>query len=283
MVAVIYSDSDGAQWKLAQGKNLTACTFKTAGINPALNDEKYIDHILNKNIHLINYAEQVNRVYFFGAGTFSKKQKAKLHSCFSQFFKNSKIMVDHDTQAAALAVCGNRCGIVGILGSGSNAIYFDGKKVKKNNFGLGYILGDEGSSNWMGRILLKHYLGETLPISLQEKFKKRFDLDRKQILDKVYDRVHAVSFLSHFSTFLIDNQADSFIKTMVMGGFHEFFSTNILPLKRHYLHAPICLVGCIAAQFESWLHEVAASYGLTITSIIKEPIDYVLSYYTNQT
>ena len=36
-------------------------------------------------------------------------------------------------------------GIVGILGSGANCAYFDGKKLEKNNFGLGFIFGDEGS------------------------------------------------------------------------------------------------------------------------------------------
>ena len=129
MIAVIYSDSHDANWKLAQKKDSVICTFKTAGINPSLNDEKYINNIFNKNINLINHAEKINRIYFFGAGTFSIEQKAMVANLFGSFFKNGKVLVDHDIKAAALAACGDQCGIVGILGSGSNAAYFDGKKI----------------------------------------------------------------------------------------------------------------------------------------------------------
>lgn len=282
MIAVIYSDSHDANWKLAQKKDYVICTFKTAGINPSLNDEKYINNIFNKNINLINHAEEINRIYFFGAGTFSIEQKAMVATLFSSFFKNGKVLVEHDIKAAALATCGDQCGIVGILGSGSNAAYFDGKKIKNNNFGLGYILADEGSANWMGRTLLKHYLNETLPPTIHYKLKKRFDLDRKQVLDKVYRHAHATLFLSHFSDFLLENNTDPFIKEIIRTGFDDFFLTTILPLKKRYPHAPIHLVGTIASDFEPWLHEVANTYPIHIDSIIREPIDHVLDYYLNK-
>lgn len=279
MIAVIYSDSHDATWKLAQKRDSVICTFKTPGINPSLNDEKYINNIFNKNINLINHAEEISRIYFFGAGTFSKERKMMILGLFGEFFKNGKVLVDHDVKAAALAACGDQCGIVGILGSGSNAAYFDGKKVKDNNFGLGYILADEGSANWMGRVLLKHYLNETLPTHIYYKLTKRFDLDRKQILDKVYRRVHATLFLSHFSDFFLENKEDPFIKKIAIMGFEDFFSTTIVPLKKQHPHAPVHLVGTLASDFEPWLHEVSNTHHIRIDSIIKDPIDHVLDYY----
>ena len=58
MIAVIYSGSRYANWKLAF-KGEVVADFKTAGINPFFNDEKYITHLLNKNIKLIHFAEKI--------------------------------------------------------------------------------------------------------------------------------------------------------------------------------------------------------------------------------
>ena len=74
------------------------------------------------------------------------------------FFKNAKVKVKDDVYGASIAACYDKKGIVGILGSGANCAYYDGKKPEKNNYGLGFILGDEGSSNHLGRLLLKNYL-----------------------------------------------------------------------------------------------------------------------------
>ena len=54
-------------------------------------------------------------------------------------------------------------GIISICGSGTNAAWYDGKRVKPNNYGLGYILADEGSGNWLGKQLLRAFMNETLP------------------------------------------------------------------------------------------------------------------------
>lgn len=279
MVAVVYSDSDRAHWKLAQEPKGLVHTFLTAGINPALHETQHIAHVLNSNIQLINHAEQITRVYFFGAGAFSKKNKAIVGAAFGPFFRNAKITVEHDIQGAALAVCGHAPGIVGILSAGSNAVYFDGKKVKKNNFGLGYILADEGSANWTSRMLLKAYLGETLPKSLQEKFKQKFDLDRKQILTQVYDRNNAPLFLSSFYDFIVANKHETALRDLIAGGFDLFFSTLIVSLSKQHPNTPVHFVGIVAIHFESILREVANRYEIQISSLSKEPSELLLKHY----
>ncbi len=162
MFAVVYSGSNYADWRLAD-KGRTVASFKTNGINPYFSDEKAITQLLNKNINLIHHAEAIKRIYFFGAGASNDELKAVIINAFSGFFKFAKISVQHDIEAAAIACCKNKPGIICICGSGSNAAWYDGKKVRPNNYGLGYILADEGSGNWMGKQLLKGYMSETLP------------------------------------------------------------------------------------------------------------------------
>jgi len=102
MIAVVYSGSNYAEWRLAF-KERTIASFKTSGINPYFNDEKQIIQLLNKNINLIHHAEEIKRVYFFGAGSFSGELKAVVQNALSTFFKFAKVTVEHDIDAAAIA------------------------------------------------------------------------------------------------------------------------------------------------------------------------------------
>lgn len=281
MIAVVYSGSRHADWKLAE-KGKTISEFKTPGINPFFNDANTITHFLNKNIDLIHNAEKIKWVYFFGAGASSKERKELVANTLGLFFKNSKVMVYHDLKAAALATSANQAGILGIMGSGSNAAYFDGKKIIENNYGLGYILGDQGSANWLGRSLLKSFLNNLLPEEFEFKFRKKYDLERAQILDKVYRQAQPALFLSSFADFLIENKNDDFVRNLVIKGFDIYFKTYIHPLDAKYPETPLHIVGTVAAGFQEYLHEVAESNNLKVHTIIKEPIDNLLKYYSNK-
>src|SRR3978361_578611 len=218
MIAVVFSGSNYADWRLAD-KGRTIASFKTSGINPYFNDEKHIIQLLNKNINLIHHAEEIKRIYFFGAGSFSSELKNVVHNALSAFFKFGKVTVEHDIDAAAIACCKNRPGIVCICGSGSNAAWYDGRKVKPNNYGLGYILADEGSGNWLGKELLKGFMSETLPDDIRTKFVKKHPIDRKSILEKVYRQKHPALYLSNFADFFEENANEAYVKSTVKNGF----------------------------------------------------------------
>jgi N-acetylglucosamine kinase-like BadF-type ATPase len=281
MIAVVYSGSRFADWKLAERGKIVS-EFKTQGINPFFNDKNYINQILNKNVQLINNAEKVKWVYFFGAGASSPERQEVVANAFESFFRYSRVVIDHDLKAAALAACGDEPCVLGILGSGSNAAYFDGRKTHKNNYGLGYILGDEGSANWLGINLLKSFLNDRIPPEFEKLFRKKYDLDRTQILDKVYRQPQPALFLSYFADFLMEHRNDTFVKQLVIRGFDIYLKTYIIPLKAEYPNAPVHMVGTVASGFQDFLNEAAGNNGLTISSVIKEPIYNLLKYYSNK-
>lgn len=281
MIAVVYSGSNNAGWRLAD-KGRTVASFNTNAINPYFNDEKYIVQLLNKNINLIHHAEQIKRIYFFGAGASSDDLKRVVHNAFAAFFKFAKITVGHDIEAAAIACCRNAPGIVSICGSGSNAAWYDGKKIKPNNYGLGYILADEGSGNWLGRQLIKGFMNETLPVNIRKKFVQRYDADRKTLLEKVYRQKQPALFLSSFSDFFLENKQDAYLKNIITTGFGKLLQTYLVPLHKQHPEAPVHFAGTVAANFQDYLHEAAADNGITITDIIKEPINHLLTYYSNK-
>ena len=87
-----------------------------------------------------------------------------LHS----MLKANNIIVNHDMLGAVRALCGTEPGIACILGTGSNAVYFDGKKLIKNRESLGFILGDEGSGANIGKKMLTDFLYNRVPTALKE-------------------------------------------------------------------------------------------------------------------
>lgn len=281
MIAVVYSGSNFADWRLAI-KDKTVATFKTQGINPYLHDDKFIVQLLNKNINLIHHAEEIKKIYFFTAGASSPARIKIVSDGLAAFFKNAKVFVEHDVLGAAIASCKEKKGIVCILGSGANAAYYDGRKIKSNNYGMGYILADEGSANWLGKMLLKNFMSETLPASITKKFTKRYDYDRKQILEKVYRSPHPALFLSSFTDFYVENQEDEYIKSTVKTGFKKFMTTYVKPLLMDEPQAPVYFIGTVAAAFQDDLMETATELNININNIIKEPINNLLKYYSNK-
>lgn len=280
MIAVVYSGSRHAFWKIAQNKKIIAECI-TQGINPCLNDQKSILQLLNKKNELVNYAESIKKMYFFAAGASSQERKKELTNSLSAFFKFTKIYVDSDVTGASIAACYNKTGTVGILSSGSICAYFDGKKVIPNNFGLGYILGDEGSASYLGKMLLKQYLMQKLPQDLLVNFEKNYKLDRTQIFDKVYRKPQTLLFLTSFFEFYLDNRNHPFIQKLVDDGFDLYLKTYVVSTIEKYPNQELHFIGTVAGEFQDRLRLAAEKLNISITTVTKEPIYNLLDYYSN--
>lgn len=280
MIAVVYSGSKSAFWKISNnGKTIAECTMPS--INPCFNEQKHILFLLGKNTPLINYAEQIKKIYVFAAGASSVQKQKDLSETLGIFFKNSKISVDNDLYGASIAACFNQSGIVGILGSGSNCAYYNGKNLMHNNYGMGFILGDEGSANYLGKILLKRYLEDTLPADLKQKFAEKYNTDRTSILEKVYKKPNVQQYLSSFLDFYIENSKHKYIIQLIDNAFESYFRTYLLPTTSRHPQEQVHFVGTVAGTFPDRLRLVAEKHNIEIISIIKEPIYNLLNYYSN--
>lgn len=280
MIAVVYSGSKSAFWKISnEGKTVAECTI--AGINPTFNDQKHILYLLNKNIVLINHAESIKKIYVFAAGASSIAMQNSLAQTLNVFFKNAKIKVKDDLYGASLAACYDHTGIVGILGSGANCAYFDGKTPEKNNYGLGYILGDEGSANYLGKVILKNYLEGKIPQELRKKFEEKYNVDRPIILERVYKKPGVQNYLSSFLDFYIENRNDKFLEQIIDQAFDKYFTTYLVPTANKHPNQEVHFVGTVAGNFQDRLRLVAEKHNIKIITITKEPIYNLLNYYSN--
>ncbi|WDF70401.1 hypothetical protein PQ465_08490 [Sphingobacterium oryzagri] len=281
MIVVVFSGSRYADWRIAD-KNRVLHGFRTSGINSYIQDDRYILQLLNKSNHLINNAEKIRKIYFFGAGASSPERQEKIERIFMQFFKHAKVKASHDVLASAISTFGDEKGIIGIIGSGSNAAYYNGKKLMPNNYGLGYILADEGSTNWLGRQLLKDFLTDTMPSGIREKLLQKHSLDRRLILDRIYYNPNPNLFLTSFADFIYENREETYFAQQIKKGLEVYIKTYLLPLSESYPDNQFNFTGSVASNYADTLRELGAEYGLNIGEIIKEPVQNLVKYYINK-
>jgi N-acetylglucosamine kinase-like BadF-type ATPase len=277
MLLVADSGSTKADWLLAD-KGKVIGSFNTVGFNPYFHDAKFVFETLSNSEALAPYSSSVSELYFFGAGCSNAKLKAIIAEGLQQYFKNARVIVDHDMLASAYATCGDEKGIACILGTGSNSCYYDGRKVHEKNYGLGYILGDEGSGSYYGKKLVTWFLYGLLPKHLHDDFFDQNQLDKNSIVSKIYNQPNANVWLASLAVFLTRHKDDAFIKDLIRKGMREFMELYVIHYD-NYKQLPVHFVGTLAFLFQVELKEVAADLDIKIEKIIKQPVEELMKYF----
>ena len=280
MILICDSGSTKADWLLMDGKKVKS-PFQTPGLNPVNLSEKSLSTILKAEKKITRVSAQIKEVHFFGSGCGNAEGKGRMMKVLRRVFTKSKITVENDLMASAIATCGNERGVVAILGTGSNCCYFDGKKIHVKNFGLGFMLGDEGSGTWFGRKFLVAYLYGQMPAPLAKKFYAAHQIDRQKAIESVYSKPNPNIFLSSFMPFIIANRKNSFVNKFLLDGLEYFFDTTILAFpeaKKSAVH----FTGSVAALLEKEIRHVGKKKNIRIGNIIKQPMDGLISYYSEK-
>ena len=279
MIAIIDSGSTKADWIFTNGQITNALT--TVGINPNFVNEEEAIRIINDGIIKYIPAQEVKKIYFFGSGCSSVEQKKIISNALTKLFQNAKVTVEHDIAGAVLATCGNEEGIACIIGTGSNSVYFDGNRIHENNYGLGFILADEGAGTYLGKKLITQHLYNLLPSQLSNAFTEKYKLSRNDVITKVYNNPTANAWLGSFAQFFEIHKEEPWIKSTIKNGFKEFVDLYVKNYPR-YKEVPVHFVGSIAFLNNKLLDEVAAENNFKIGKIIQKPIEGLTDYYSRQ-
>ena len=278
MLLVADSGSTKCDWKLVNNKREIVRTFHTKGYNPFFENARDIFDNLKLHEELDYIANDVTRLYYFGAGCSSPDRKMVVDTALRLFFRNADVVVEHDLLGAALATCDNQPGIACILGTGSNAGYFDGEKLHDDVHALGYLLGDEGSGSYFGKKLLADFLYNKLPPKIHQELQDRYQLTKEGIFYNVYKSPTPNIYLASFARFLSDNQDHYYVRTLVRQGLLEFIDIHVCRFD-NFRNVPVHFVGSIAHFFHDILTDVADKKGLIMGKIVKEPIHNLTEYF----
>ncbi len=279
MILICDSGSTKADWALLDG--ITITEFQTDGLNPVHLSDATILEKLSAEKNITTNSTTITDVFFYGAGCGSSEGKEKMVGVLRKLFTGSKITLDNDLFAAALATSGNEKGIIAILGTGSNCCFYDGSAIHLKNFGLGYILGDEASGAWFGKNFLKAYLYDKLPKKISTAFFDEYRLTREEIIESVYRKPNVNLFLSSFMPFIIKYKDELHIRDFLKNGINIFFETNVSGFSESK-NATIHFVGSVAALLEIEIRETGKENNLTIGKILKRPMDGLKNYFLHQ-
>ena len=278
MKLIIDCGSTKSDWVIINDKNIVI-SFQTEGFNPNYTDKKYISSIILNNTIYNPYIQEITEVFFYGSGCGKEENCALIKDILSSVFVNAEISVTHDMLAACHALLGDRNGIACILGTGSNSCLYDGKEITEKSISLGYVLGDEGSANHIGKKIVHDYFYKIMPDDLSVKFESEYSINISEFIENIYHKNQVSRYLAEFSKFAYVNKEHDYIKNLCSKYFDEFIEYFILKFNPT-TDTEIGFVGSIAYYFQDTLSERLEDKGLKISKIVKNPIEGLIDYYS---
>lgn len=274
---IVDSGSTKTHWLWSKGTGFNE--LLTQGLNPRFTSDEVFFEALDAVRKAIG-EEQVLQTHFYGAGCGTKSMQERVKQLLLKAFPQSHIEVAGDLLGACRACCGAEKGLVGILGTGSNMCYFDGEVIARQRFSTGYILGDEGSGNHIGRRLLKDYLEERMPKNVSVMFHDTYTMTSEEFIDNLYGKPTPNRYLASFAPFAAKHRQEGYISEVLKDCFSAFLAQlDYFPDQRRL---PLHLVGGLAMTFEKEIREAAEGTETIIGTILPDPAQRLLAYHLSE-
>ena len=278
MKLIADSGSTKTTWTLIEDKRIVT-TVQTVGMNPYFITSEMVEAILKADLVPNIPADFVKEIYFYGSGCSTENNNNMLKDTMQLFFRKAEIMIFHDILGAARSLLGKGKGIACILGTGCNACYYDGEEVFSNVPSLGYLFGDEGAGSNLGKTFMEKYLKNKLPPDIRNEFEQQNKLSLEDILNALYNRPFPNRFLASFSEFIGSRQHIPFFHDLIKKSFQAFVDEQIRKYPDHET-LTISFVGSIAWYYKDILLETAAENNLHVGTILKSPMEGLITYHT---
>jgi len=243
------------------------CIVHSNGEKQFFTTESY--HPLNWNDEFFQRAQSFWKKYpieelelhFFGAGCYTNKYAKELSSFFQRIgFKKTKIL--SDLHGAAYATLGSRNGEVAILGTGSVAFSWNNETVTNLKGGKGFLLGDQGSAYYFGKLVLTAWTDGKLNSFQRKHLEELVSPSNISLKDrfKVADIAQKLGGLNEeFESYHIDN-------------LRAFVVTDLLSFENDTLH----VVGSYGYHNRELLGRILDSIDIKLEVIIEKPITHLV-------
>ncbi|MFA9390685.1 MAG: ATPase [Prolixibacteraceae bacterium] len=279
MILIAESGSTKTQWNLIDADRLEDLV-NTPGVNPFNLTSYEIEGIIRPVSNGVD-SSQLQKIYFFGAGCSTAKNKEKIKTALFNIFQCRNIEVDTDLKAACLALAGDHAGVVGLLGTGSNSCIWNGKEITDHVPSLGYVLGDEGGGVSIGKQLVADFLKKQMPVHLRKIFSSKYDVNTEFVLERVYQMQMPNRYLAGYAPFAEENIEDEYCRQIVFQQFKKYIERNIL-IYPNVADYELFFCGSIAYSHRDVLEEICKYHNLKIKKIVKEPISDLAFYFKHK-
>lgn len=271
------SSTTRTEWAIIEGDRVVEHAF-TAGLNPYFHTRRELSHSIRLELPEVFFKRRWDHVYFYGAGCGTMEKKKIMESSLVAQFR-TPVTVESDLLGAARGLLVNRPGLACIIGTGSNSCLYDGREIVKSVNPLGFILGDEGSSAYMGKLFVADVLKDIAPESLSRTFFEKYNVNHNILMDDVYSSPVPARTLGKYAAFLAEHLDDEYVYNLVYSAFMNFFRRNIF--QYDCKDQPLSFVGSTAVTFSEVLRKAAADYGVTIDKIVQNSMPGLVQFHAN--
>lgn len=277
MVCNLIADAGSTkiQWALIDAADGYVKPFRTIGINALTASDREVEEVLSEVAGKCPDDAEITSVQYYGAGCSTEEICRKIESAISLHLGCTHVEAHSDLVGAARSLLGSEKGVACILGTGSNSCLYDGHRIISNTPSLGYVIGDEGSGNAIGRRLLSDYFKKRMPENIARRFSCLPASDLTTALHKIYREPGANRWLASLAEFAAENVDDDYIRATVKDEFSRFIERNVSPYSAlANLHdLPICFTGGVASGFANLLSDICSEHGLNLGRITREPME----------
>lgn len=277
MKVIAESSSTRTEWALVDGDTIVEHAF-TTGMNPYFQTRREISHCIRLELPEAFFRRRWEHVYFYGAGCATQDKCKTMESSLVAQFK-TPVTVESDLLGAARGLLVHNPGLACILGTGSNSCLYDGREIVKNVAPLGYVLGDEGSGAYLGKMFIADMLKGLAPAGLTAAFCEKFMVTPNMLMDDVYSNPFPNRALARYSVFLSEHLDNAYAYQLVYAAFMRFFTRNVAA---YNYREPICVVGSICVLYRDILFRAASDFGITIAKAVRYSMPGLVEYHATE-
>jgi N-acetylglucosamine kinase-like BadF-type ATPase len=277
---IIESGATKGDWRVISPSGKEVARILTGGTNVStMKMETVCQTISDAAWQISNLGHEIEKVYFYTAGVVTPEIAASLTSTFKSIFPSAEIEISNDLVAAARAACGRNCGIVAILGTGSNSCLWDGEKIIQTVRSGGFILGDEGSAAALGKAFIADLIKGLVPEHIAEDFGKEYDSSYESIVENVYRSKSSPSaYLGEFARFIMRYyESEEYIRNLVEDNFRAFIQRSLK--KYDTTRNPVGIIGGFGCALKDIFSRIAQEEGIRVSGFHSSPIEGLIVYH----
>lgn len=277
MKTILLADSGSTKtsWSLVSF-SYPPLTWSGSGLNPYFLSSSQISEILSREVFPALKEKKTDVVFFYGAGCSSEEKKEKIRIALEKVF-GCPSEVEHDMLGAARAVLKKNSGIACILGTGSNACIYDGRRITGQVPSFGYLWGDYGSGSYMGKKWAECLFYNKMPRQVQNKFlQKGYSIET--ILSNTYQSATPNRYLASMAPDILCLSSHAWVREFIVQCLDDFFK-NLCTHFRNIHEYDFGFCGSIAYYFSDFLKEVCAKYRINVCNICRDPMPGLIEYH----
>ncbi|MBI3135542.1 MAG: hypothetical protein HYZ14_12770 [Bacteroidetes bacterium] len=271
MQSICLFEAGGTKTTLLIDRNGQVDRFELPGFNP----NRYTPHF-EQQLQKINLPASAQLI-FYGSGLASDANKEIVRSVLQQKTTGGVSVYD-DQLGAARAVFGDSAGLVGILGTGAFAAWYDGEQLHDRKGGHGYLIDDIGGGFELGKVILSAWLNNDLSPEMDNAV-SAFVKTPKADFTTVFYKNPDLAMVAALAKLLIPFTTNPEIQQLLVRYFAMFFDRHVAPILIKHPTAQLGLVGGVAIGFEKVIRLSAYQSGIKEIVLVENPAQKLLEYH----